>query len=699
MPDKKKKQSLLGEEGEEGDAVPDFGIRVNKDFAARFEHNKQREELHRLQAKYPEEADRFARKVLRVHGSCAFFAPSQIAREAARAAGQEPPPYDDDDEGSTDEEEGWVDREDDYVPRYREVVGGAMGDGDAGSDGVDDEEDEVCLRQMDAFEAKYNFRFEEPGADRIITHPRTIEGIVRKPDEKRKRQRNAKKERLAEAEDAAQGEVKRLKNLKKLQIEDRLGKLRNMAGAAAPQAASLDDVLEGDFDPEEWDKKMAAAFDSKYYEVEEDMDDLPDDLDLLGGDEHDTDEEAEAEDGEDQPPRFAALRKKLKEVDALGDEAEADEGAGRGGKAGADPKLHALQRAELQRLLEDYYKLDYEDSVGGVKTRFRYKAVPASTFGLSVEDILRLDDKSLNQVVGIKRLAPYRDDLDKLRPNYKALQMVKGDMANTKQQRRYQKKGDAPRGPDLRRQGARPDAAAQPAPDLRRQGARPELAAQPKPDLRRQGARPEAAAQPASGPGVSDAAAATAADGGGAGGPPASRPLPPPPAHGKDAAAKRQKGSSQAQEQAGAAKPHKKRAGDDGGQAGPGKSGREGAAGEEGGSRKRKVPGDGPAAAGGSGGAPGGQHRNGEQDAGAKAAGAAEARLASYAVPTLRKEGGGFDGGPSSKRAKPSPDQPGQSKGKKGGGGQAAVPEGPQLSRAAKKNLKRTLKRAEKRTD
>lgn len=54
--------------------------------------------------------------------------------------------------------------------------------------------------------------------------------------------------------------------------------------------------------------------------------------------------------------------------------------------------------------------------------------MPASTFGLSVDEILRLDDQKLSQVVGIKRLAPYRDDLAKLRPNYKALELIKGDL-------------------------------------------------------------------------------------------------------------------------------------------------------------------------------------------------------------------------------------------------------------------------------
>lgn len=67
---------------------------------------------------------------------------------------------------------------------------------------------------------------------------------------------------------------------------------------------------------------------------------------------------------------------------------------------GAAAEFAAKQRAEMQRLLEDYYALDYEDNIGGLKTRFRYKQVPKSNFGLSAEDILFFSDKELNQVRG-----------------------------------------------------------------------------------------------------------------------------------------------------------------------------------------------------------------------------------------------------------------------------------------------------------
>jgi protein KRI1 len=49
-----------------------------------------------------------------------------------------------------------------------------------------------------------------------------------------------------------------------------------------------------------------------------------------------------------------------------GEEEEVDEEA-----AGRDPEAAAAARAEVQRLLEEYFKLDYEDVVGGIPTRFR----------------------------------------------------------------------------------------------------------------------------------------------------------------------------------------------------------------------------------------------------------------------------------------------------------------------------------------
>ncbi|KAG2501152.1 hypothetical protein HYH03_000967 [Edaphochlamys debaryana] len=881
---KRRKTGLLDDEEDAG--ATDFGIRVNKDFAARFEHNKRREELHRLQAKYPEEAAKLARKMAREDAIAAGKAPpprheddedsseyeseddgqipeeteakifdtllrirskdpsiyqkdvvffqeedegaedegaegeggkkkgrkekpmflkDMIAKQALeygaggssdeeeegaggrKAGARHPKAYDPEQEamrrafleavedvdgeggeedlggvlrkraggkngrGEADEEEeeeggeeegeeeapkkkkkkkkegkdakgkqggkgekfqhlieqyfggpggggdkddsflkeyilnkGWVDRDDEYVPSYAEVVGA---DDDGLGGGVDDEEDETYLRQMDAFEAKYNFRYEEPGADRIITHPRQVEGTVRKPDDRRKRQRDAKKARQEEAEAQAQGELKRLKNLKKAEIESKLGKLRDVAGAAAPAAASLDDVLEGDFDPEEWDKKMAAAFNDDYYDAEEELEGLQEDLDLLASGGEDSEDDllgpgvgSEGEEGGEEGGkggvRFATLRKKIKEVDRLAseepegadaegeteDEGDAEEGEGEGGKprmkARKDSSALAAQRAQLQRLLEEYYRLDYEDSVGGVKTRFRYKEVPSNTFGLSVDEILRLDDKSLNQVVGMKRLAPYREDLDRLRPNYKALAAVKGEAADKfgKQRRQQNKKqgwqdkagprqggqwwgggeGGAAAGGDGAAAGAGPGSAA----DADAKPSRPHADApgQGKGEDRRRKDRPAGEAQAGPGPG--------------------------------SAGERKGKDKSQA---AAAAGEH----------GGKGKGGAGAGRGERGPAHGQGHK----------------EHKEHKERKEHKPLDPQAARLASFAVPTLKKDqyhGGGGGAGGGGKSAGGA----GGVKRKRGGEAQQAQQtqqsDGPQLSRAQKKNMKRSAKRAEK---
>lgn len=47
----------------------------------------------------------------------------------------------------------------------------------------------------------------------------------------------------------------------------RLTAVKQVAGSKAPAGDLLDALLEGDWDPEEYDKKMAAAFGDDYYEV------------------------------------------------------------------------------------------------------------------------------------------------------------------------------------------------------------------------------------------------------------------------------------------------------------------------------------------------------------------------------------------------------------------------------------------------
>lgn len=287
---------------------------------------------------------------------------------------------------------------------------------------ADVEADEAFLEQADKFEANYNFRYEAPGAAQIVGHPRIIEDVVRKKDDKRARKRKDKAERQAAEEAARREEVKRLKNLKKAEIQDKLLAVQQVAGVAAPDANLVDALLEGDFDPDEYDRRMAAAFGADYYDkAEEEGGDVVDDAQaarLL----RDAGAVGSDDEAEDEVP--------------IGAKSTIDRSTGRkGGAAKVDEAAAAEARAQVSQLMEQYYSLDYEGTAGGMKTRFKYRQVEPSTLGLTIEEILRLPDKSLNQIASLKLLAPYRDG-PKPRPNYKALQAVREEqMAGGKRRR------------------------------------------------------------------------------------------------------------------------------------------------------------------------------------------------------------------------------------------------------------------------
>lgn len=110
-------------------------------------------------------------------------------------------------------------------------------------------------------------------------------------------------------------------------------------------------------------------------------------------------------------------------------EAAAEEG-GDMGEAEADGQ--AESRDEVMKALEEYYKLDYEQDIGGLKCRFKYRcassdhlirsqahlspicltvrSVDAEDFGMKPDEVLGMPDKDLNDLVGLRVLAPYRED-------------------------------------------------------------------------------------------------------------------------------------------------------------------------------------------------------------------------------------------------------------------------------------------------
>eukprot|EP00466_Bigelowiella_natans_P003513 jgi/Bigna1/73229/fgenesh1_pg.23_\ len=80
------------------------------------------------------------------------------------------------------------------------------------------------------------------------------------------------------------------------------------------------------------------------------------------------------------------------------------------GNANAKLRQMTAERKEIEALLDEVDKLDYEDLIGGdIPTRFRYKKVEPLDFGMTVKEILETPDKVLRQRVSMKHLAPYKN--------------------------------------------------------------------------------------------------------------------------------------------------------------------------------------------------------------------------------------------------------------------------------------------------
>uniref|UniRef100_A0ACD5VQ98 Uncharacterized protein n=1 Tax=Avena sativa TaxID=4498 RepID=A0ACD5VQ98_AVESA len=273
--------------------------------------------------------------------------------------------------------------------------------------------------ELDHCTRGYNFRHEEmaaseaPVTDRVMGHPRLIEGSVRKKESSRKKQRKSKEERNAQAKQEQAEELKHLKNLKMKEIAEKLEKIWTIAGIEGDAACKLGaDDLEEDFDPEDYDRKMREMFDEKYYGADEvdpgfgsgvdfalDKPDFDKEDELLGLPKEWAldDKEGSTASGEKAISEEKKKKRKNKELEG-GDEV----GEKRNGKI-------SLQD-EIEKDFDEYYKLDYEDTIGDLKTRFKYRQVQPNSYGLKTWEILQSDDRFLNQYVPIKKLAPYRED-------------------------------------------------------------------------------------------------------------------------------------------------------------------------------------------------------------------------------------------------------------------------------------------------
>jgi protein KRI1 len=290
----------------------------------------------------------------------------------------------------------------------------------------DDEEEED---RAEKFEAAYNLRFEDPtGSNEMLkSYARDIvaaKSVRREEPNSRKKQRDAQREKRDAEKKEREEERAQLRRLKIDEMEEKLQKIKKAAGIRGKTLKNEEwtKFLDENWDDDSWEAEMNKRFGEEYYAQQE------------AGSDDETD--AEAGNG--------AIKKKVKkpkwddDIDikdlipdfedegsqkptfTLSDSEDTDENedgeAPRMSKTSKDrqqekqakKKAARIERKKIEELVDSHMDIDLPLK-SKEPTRFLYRETSPTSFGLTARDILMAPDASLNQFVGLKKMAAFRD--------------------------------------------------------------------------------------------------------------------------------------------------------------------------------------------------------------------------------------------------------------------------------------------------
>ena len=284
----------------------------------------------------------------------------------------------------------------------------------------DEEEDE----RAEAWEEAYNFRFEDPSKlnNKLITHARDTtnkQSVRREEKSARKKLREAARAKKEEEKKQRELEKNRLRKLKMAELQEKVDKIKEVAGLRASELTDEDwaKFLDAAWDDKNWEEEMQKRFGDNYYA------------------ENDAGSEDEGEGKKKRPkkptwdddidindlvPDFENDEKPAVELSDV--EMEDDEESGTK-KSKAQEKRDQKREARKDKLrieeaLDRNLDLDISLLPGATKRSdggFRYRETSPQSFGLSAPDILMADDAQLNQFAGLKKYAAFREEEKKQR--------------------------------------------------------------------------------------------------------------------------------------------------------------------------------------------------------------------------------------------------------------------------------------------
>lgn len=313
----------------------------------------------------------------------------------------------------------------------------AKGDGNGWQPFESDDEEEE-LNKAEEWETAYNLRFEDPSKSNEVlrSYARDVTASIsvrREEKTGRKRLRELEKER-AEAEKQQRKEERA--RLRRLKVEEADKKLKMIKKAAGLRGKHLKDeewqaILESAWEDDKFEEAMNKFFNDQYYaEGEGGSDDEDAGKSKKKVKKPEWDDDIDIKDiipdfEDEERPKFSLSDEEAAE-EAAEEEVEDDDEDGPSAKrqkTSKDRKKEKLasqkearqERARLEALVEKKLNIENPEILNGTTSkkkgapRFGYLETKPETFGLTTRDILMASDADLNEYVGLKKLAHWRD--------------------------------------------------------------------------------------------------------------------------------------------------------------------------------------------------------------------------------------------------------------------------------------------------